>query len=121
MSLADGIMIENTGNCHINFGLQFIETSPYDWSIGYNPSYERFVLRAQFTKTEIAPSDYDHVRDFMRDVITWAGEDAFGKPGKDLSLDATRWLWFEFLSPIGSEFYGANELSLQLVGRANIP
>lgn len=121
MISGEQITVFNCGNCNQNYGLEFIESSPLLWTAGYSNSLERFILRAVFTQEIIPPTVYDASNDFIKDILTWSHGREFGEEGYNVPASLNRYLWFQFVSPTGSEIYGENQLTIMLYCQANMP
>ncbi len=114
MMSGEQITVNNCGNCHENYGLVFNNSSPLSWDIGYSPESDRFVIRAKITEETIAPVGYDHSRDYIKDIVTWAHGVSFGTDGFAVPPGQDRYLWLQFVAPDFSDEYGENQLSIIL-------
>lgn len=121
MILGEEIAVNNCGNCNLNYGLRFEETGPIIWSIGYSNYFDRFVTRGRFTDIPEPPAVFEPTRDFIRDATTWAHGTSFGEHGFNVSPSSVRYLWLQFLSPVGSSEYGDNTITISLHSQANLP
>ena len=122
ISMIEGeeIIVTNCGNCHENYGLTFEDSSPLLWEISYAPAGDRFVLRARFSDTSDVPAAYDHSRDFIKDIVTWAHGFSFGDAGYAIPVGETRRLWLQYVSPASADIYGGNQITITLYCQLNI-
>ncbi len=114
------IRVSNCGNCHQNYGLEYIESSPLIWNIGYSSGANRFVMRAKFLERFETPSGFDHSRDYIKDVVSWAHGVSFGEDGFDVPSGDDRTMWLQFISPDNSTLYGANTITITLYCQVNL-
>lgn len=121
-AMADGefILVENCGNCHLNFGLEY-DRDLLGWAIGSTPGPNKFTLRAQFTNRSSAPITYNPFMDFVKDELIWSTENIFGPEGYDVSISSTVNLWFLILMPNARSVYGNNVVVINLSGKSRLP
>ncbi len=120
MTPGEEIAVTNCGNCHLNFGINFVDSDPLDWTWGYSAGNDKFVLRASFTDLPTSPT-FDPTRDYIKDIITWATDDIFGPLGQDFGFEEDLNLWLQFYSPGRSTLYGGNTITILLQAQANLP
>ncbi len=115
--------ITNCGNCHLNFGLKFVDSAPLDWAWGYSSGPDKFVLRASFTDLPTAPTFFDPTRDYIKDIVTWATSDNFGPLGEDFDLSGSLLdLCLQCHCPSSSTLYETdNIVTILLQAQANLP
>lgn len=120
MTPSELIQITNNGNVHLNLGLQYIGADSTAWNIATVAGANRFCLSARFESDDIPPVVFDPVADVIFDDPRWATEDLLGSEGLDIGLLEDCNLWFRFVAPIRSSTYGANNLTLLILTRANL-
>ncbi len=114
------VYITNCGNCHIRFGLQYIENS-LGWILGVSPERNRFSYRARFTENDDPPVVYSPTMDFIKDIVTWSSPTIFGPGGYDVPINGFVYLWFQLLTPMAPCAYGANIITTRVWAKSYLP
>ena len=121
MTPDEKIVVTNCGSCYIDYGLRIVGCLPANWTSAVTAGSNRYVLRAQFTDTETLTEDFMPEYDVLGTDWTWADDSIFGRMGEDIDPTNTINLWFEFTSPLISEFSGYHIIKVQLCGKLRLP
>lgn len=126
MGFGDRFRIANCGNVHVNPGLEVDTCEPLNWSPGYSPARDRFVIKARFNDSEIPPINYHTANCHIKDTRDWADGTRFG-PGQKIALQDSLNLWFQFIVPLSITydttyvFPITNRIKVLLWGRPLLP
>ncbi len=119
MVCSDSIRITNIGSVPIDLSLcvSLVVDSggaPLSWTPTYFVGDDNFVLRAEFTDSSIPPTSYSSSNDYLRSIWTNATETIFGPGGYNIPSGETQYLWFQFIAPTFSSYFGEFTITLNL-------
>ncbi len=119
----DRITINNCGNCAIDLGLRFVESSHDSVILAYYSGRNKGVLRAVFSEDELMP-DYEP-SDYIKDVISWSTYSVFGPSGFNMATYDELKLWFQMSTPmyttIGDDPALDLTFTIELKAKFNMP
>ncbi len=120
MSPSERMEIFNSGNLHLNLGVQYAWSDAVCWWAGTVPALNTFVVRGRFQLDGTVPLLFSPAQDLILGEPKWADDGILGDGGVDIGLGEHRNLWLQFVSPTSSSEYGDNNMILLLLARANL-